>query len=88
MARKERKLHVLPDLAEDQDYPVTLKAPGRQEAPHPILGPLPQAMNWMMAVRQLMRDQGMSLYEADQVAREAGRSHDGKGRKFQPPSRR
>jgi hypothetical protein len=70
---------------EEGDYVVTLPAPGKQvSTEHPFMGPLPKAMNHMMAIRRLMTHEGMSLYEADQAALEASVSHDGKGRKHQP----
>jgi len=81
---KQRHLHALPDLAEDADYPVTLKAPGRPEREHPFMGPVKGAIDHMMAVRHHMIHDKMSLYEADQVVLKASASHDGRGRKFQP----
>jgi hypothetical protein len=83
-------LKVVPEAVrrEDGDYVVTLRAPGKQvNDEHPAAGPLPQAMNWLAAVRRHMHE-GMSLYEADEAARAAMVSHDGKGRKFQPSALR
>ncbi|HYK70389.1 MAG TPA: hypothetical protein VEV45_20765 [Streptosporangiaceae bacterium] len=64
---------------------ITLKAPGKQVSKeHPFEGPLPKAMDHLMAVRHLMIHQRMSLAEADEAVLKARVSHDGKGRKFQP----
>jgi hypothetical protein len=78
-------------LDPDRANVVTLHAPGRQRSTeHPLLGPLPKAMNWMSEVRRLMREPpGMSLYEADRIVTEGmSTSHDGKGRRFQPSGQR
>jgi hypothetical protein len=77
-------------FGDDRDNVVTLRAPGKPErTEHPMLGPLPVRMKWMQAVHALMRDQGLSLYEADQIVTEGFyASHDGKGRKFQPSALR
>jgi len=68
---------------------VTLRAPGKAgKREHPMLGPLPVRMTWQAHVHRLMLE-GMSLYEADQIACELMHaSHDGKGRRFQPPGLR
>lgn len=77
-------------LDPDRADVVVLKAPGKPgPKEHPLLGPLRVRMRWTEAVHQLMRDQGMSVYEADRIATEgAFASHDGKGRRFQPAGQR
>lgn len=82
----QRVLRAVPTpLDPDDDGLVVLKAPGKREVfEHPFTGPLPKAMNHLMAVRHHMIHNKMSLYEADQAVLEASASHDGKGRKFQP----
>jgi hypothetical protein len=63
---------------------VLIKAPGKpRHREHPFLGPLPKAIDHMMAIRSLMREQKMTVAEADDAVL-AVRGHDGKGRKFQP----
>lgn len=81
-----RTLRAVPTpLDPDDSDLVVLKAPGKREVfEHPFTGPLPGAMNHLMAVRRHMIHDKMSLYEADQAVLGASASHDGKGRKFQP----
>ena len=72
-------------LDPDRADVVVLRAPGKQASTeHPMLGPLPVRMTWQAHVHRMMLD-GVSLYEADQIACELMHaSHDGKGRRFQP----
>ena len=77
-------------LDPDRADVITLPAPGRQRSTeHPLLGPLRGRMNWLAEVSRLMRDQGLTLYEADQIVTGGlNASHNGKGRRFQPSGQR
>lgn len=70
------KLHAVPKAqpyGDERDTVVVLKAPGKQEPPHPATQQMSKAFDWLVGIRRYMAE-GMSLYEADQIVCEAIKS--------------